>query len=338
MAASWRALHDLPNVEVFVVAFQARTQTAFADELMSGIPSRLLSLEERHNYALIENILIEAQPDVIVLCGWFHPPYRQLATASAFKNCSFVMGMDTPWRGRWKQKLAPLLLQNFLKKMDLVVVTGERSWQYAYRLGIPSEKIRQGMYAIDYQSWFPLWQERQNAPWPRSLLFVGRYVQEKGVDILVEAYRQYREKVSNPWSLICCGKGELEKQLQNEPGINNLGFVQPHQMQPIWQNAGTFILPSRFDPWPLALVEAAAAGLPVICTDVCGSAVEVIRSEYNGIIIPANNAQTLARALVALDENYLSLPEWGKRAKQFAAPYDAKLWAMRWRAWLQELL
>ena len=337
MAASWRSLHQLPDVEVFVVAFQARTQTAFSDELMSGIPSRLLTLEERQNEALIQEIVQTAQPDAIVLCGWFHPPYRKLVTASAFKHCAFFMGMDTPWWGTWKQKLAPLLLKNFLQKIDRVVVTGERSWQYAYRLGIPFEKIRRGMYGIDYQNWFPLWEARQNTPWARSLLFVGRYTQEKGVDILVEAYRQYREQVKDPWSLICCGKGKLETQLNDQPGIKNMGFVQPNQMQTIWQNAGAFILPSRFDPWPLALVEAAAAGLPVICTDACGSAVEVIRSEYNGMIVPPNNPEALAKAFVTLNEHYTSLPEWGKRAQQFAAPYDAQLWAQRWRGWIKEL-
>ncbi len=338
MAASWRSLHQLPDVEVFVVAFQARTQTAFSDELMSGIPSRLLTLEERQNEALIQEIVQTAQPDVIVLCGWFHPPYRKLASASLFKDCAFVMGMDTPWWGTWKQKLAPLVLQNFLKKMDRVVVTGERSWQYAYRLGVPLEKIRRGVYGIDYQSWFPLWRERQTTPWARSLLFVGRYTQEKGVDILVEAYRQYREQVKEPWSLVCCGKGELEHQLENQPGIKNLGFVQPDKMQTIWQNAGAFVLPSRFDPWPLALVEAAAAGLPVVCTDACGSAVEVIRSEYNGLIVPPNHPEALAKAFATLNENYTSLPEWGKRAQQFAAPYDAQLWAQRWQGWLKELV
>lgn len=337
MAASWRALHQFPDIEVFVVAFQARTQTAFADELMSGIPSRLLSLEERENEALIETIVKQAQPDVIVLCGWFHPPYRKLASATAFKNCAFFMGMDTPWWGTWKQKLAPLLLRKFLKKIDRVVVTGERSWQYAYRLGIPLAKIRRGMYGIDYQNWFPLWEARQNNTWARSLLFVGRYTQEKGVDILINAYQQYREQVSEPWSLICCGKGELETQLNHHSSIQNLGFVQPDKMQTIWQNAGAFVLPSRFDPWPLALVEAAASGLPVICTDACGSAVEVIRSGYNGVIVPPNNVQALAQAFVTIDKNHTSLPQWGKRAQQFAAPYDANIWAQHWREWCKEL-
>jgi glycosyltransferase involved in cell wall biosynthesis len=130
--------------------------------------------------------------------------------------------------------------------------------------------------------------------------------------------------------LICCGKGELESHLQSQPGIENRGFVQPGEMKDIWLNAGAFLLPSRFDPWPLALVEAATAGLPVICTQVCGSSVEIIRSGYNGIIIPADDAQALAQALLKIHNNYNDLPIWGQRAQSFAEPYGTEIWAERW--------
>jgi glycosyltransferase involved in cell wall biosynthesis len=56
-------------------------------------------------------------------------------------------------------------------------------------------------------------------------------------------------------------------------------------MQKIWQAAGAFLCQADLILGPLALVEAAAAGLPIICTDACGSAVEVIRPGYNGLII-----------------------------------------------------
>jgi len=102
-------------------------------------------------------------------------------------------------------------------------------------------------------------------------------------------------------------------------------------MLDIWRNAGAFILPSRFDPWPLALVEAAAAGLPIVCTDVCGSAVEVIRSYYNGLIIPSENPEALAKALLIIHERYEELPIWGKRSQELAAAYAADIWATRWR-------
>lgn len=331
MAACWRALHQLPDIDVFVVAFQARTETEFSDQLMQGIPCRLLDIQEREDANLIKHLVLSESPDVIVLCGWLHKPYQQLAFISEFQRVAIVMTMDTPWWGTWRQRLAPWFLRSYLKHINTVVVAGERSWQYALRLGIDSANIVRGVYGIDYDAWYPLWQHRSQSQWPRSFLFIGRYVPVKAVDVLVEAYQLYYSQVSNPWKLICCGKGSLETYLQSKPGIENRGFLQPSEMQEVWQSAGAFILPSRFDPWPLALVEAAAAGLPIICTDVCGSAVEVVRSWYNGLVIPKESPEALAKAMVILHKNYLELPTWGKRSQQLAAPYAANIWAIRWQ-------
>lgn len=337
MAACWRSLHQLPDVDVFVVAFQARTQTAFADNLMAGIPCRLLDAQEQQNQALIQQTVREQQPDIVVLCGWLHPPYCKLTTLKALKHTKFIMGMDTPWWGTWKQQLAPLLLRSYLRKIDRVVVTGERSWQYARRLGISTDRIMRGLYGIDYDTWSSLLEKRQQSPWPRSFLFVGRYATVKAIDVLVSAYQEYRTQVSDPWSLTCCGKGDLDRLLVNQAGIKNLGFVQPTDMPTIWQNAGAFIMPSRFDPWPLAIVEAAAAGLPIVCTEVCGSSVEVVRPWYNGLPIADNNISALTAALINIHNCYGDLPVWGARSQQLAAPYSTKAWVKRWRHLLYEV-
>jgi glycosyltransferase involved in cell wall biosynthesis len=337
MAACWRALRQLPEIELFVIAFQAHTETAFSAQLMQGIPCRLLNLEERNNFELIEQLVQTGKPNVVVLSGWFHKPYRQLAFSAGLRNCKFIMGMDTPWWGTWKQQLAPWVLRPYLKRMARIVVPGERSWQYARRLGMPEAGIIRGLYGIDYEAWLPLWKERGELSWPRSFLFVGRYNHAKAIDLLVAAYHLYRLQVHDPWPLVCCGQGSLEYLLQKQPGINNRGFVQPEDMKAVWQEAGAFLLPSRFDPWPLALVEAAAAGLPVVCTDACGSAVELVRPGYNGLLVPQEDTTALAQALLTLHQHYDVLPSWGKRAQQFAAPYAADVWANRWQEMITNL-
>jgi glycosyltransferase involved in cell wall biosynthesis len=338
MAACWRTLQSLPDIDVFVIAFQAQTETAFSDLLMQGVPCRLLDLKQRQDAAFIKQLALKESPDVLILCGWLHKPYRDLAFASEFSETKFVMTMDTPWWGTWKQRLAPLLLKTYLQQIDHVIVPGERSWQYAIRLGIAPDKIIRGLYGIDYEFWSPLYQQRLQEDWPRSFLFVGRYVPVKALDILVEAYQIYRSQVSNAWQLVSCGKGVLESLLQEEPGINNRGFLQPLEMQSLWQSTGAFILPSRFDPWPLALVEAAAAGLPIICTDMCGSAVEVVRPWYNGLIVPEDNPKALANAMLSLHQCYHELPTWGERSQQLAAPYAAPIWAVRWQKFIYDVL
>lgn len=144
MAACWQALHHQPDIDGFVLAFQAQTETAFADQLMADIPCRLLDKADRQNADLIKQVVLDRQPDIVVLCGWFHPPYRALPFAPELRQIPFIMGMDTPWQASLKQWLAPMLLSPYLNRLARVVVTGERSWQYARRLGIEPARLRRG--------------------------------------------------------------------------------------------------------------------------------------------------------------------------------------------------
>ena len=85
-----------------------------------------------------------------------------------------------------------------------------------------------------------------------------------------------------------------------EPGVTNMGFVQPSKQPEIFASHGVFILPSRYDPWPLVIVEACASGLPVVHTEACGSAVELVRPYFNGVSVTTDDAASLARdALVS---------------------------------------
>jgi glycosyltransferase involved in cell wall biosynthesis len=335
MAACWLALNDSTEVDVFVVAFQALTETAFGSRLMEGIPCKLLNLEDRHNSTLIEQLVVSQHPDAIVIGGWLHQPYCKLVSVEKLQDTAFIMGMDTPWQDNLRQRLAPVVLRSYFKRMERVVVTGERSWQYARRLGFDADRIDRGLYGIDYQTWEPLWAERSQAEWPRSFLFIGRYMSIKAIDVLIEAYQNYRDRVDTPWELVCCGQGELKSQLVGKPGIIDRGFLQPAEMNSVWKSAGVFILPSRFDPWPLAIVEAAAAGLPIICTDMCGSGVEVVRSWYNGLVIPEDNVTALTQALLTFHQHHKQLPTWGKRSQELAAPYSTSIWVERWQALLR---
>lgn len=330
MAACWRELAARPEVDLHVIAFQAGDATAFSDRMMEGIPCTLLDESTRNDKSAVRAAVARQQPDVLVLSGWFHPPYRRLPFLRAFRNAPCIMGMDTPWQGTLRQQVGRLVLQPFMRQMERVVVTGERSWQYARRLGVSPGHIVRGLYGVDYAKLAPLWKERTQDGWPQSFLFIGRYAEEKAIDVLTEAYRIYRTQIANPWPLHCCGKGPNASLLDMQQGIVNHGFVQPDALLRMWRQAGAFVLPSRFDPWPLALVEAAATGLPIACTDACGSAVELVRDRYNGRIVPTGSASALAEALLELHGRSDELPEWGQRSQQFAAPYSARAWAQRW--------
>lgn len=329
MAVCWRELAKQTNVELFVVAHRSGGTTAFGDKLMEGIPHRLLDADEKLDCALVESIVAQQRPDVVAMTGWWLPTNRALAASAQLSDVKFIMGVDTPWRHE-AQFLTRFRYWTYFKQIDHVFVTGERSWQYVRRLGFPPARISRGMYGVDVARWSQLVTQREAQHWPRIFLFLGRYTEVKALDVLIAAYQKYRVQVENPWMLTCCGKGDDAKKLEGVEGVIDRGFVQPEDLDAVFLQSGALVMPSRFDPWPLALVEAAAAGLPIICSDACGSAVENVRDGFNGYVLPTGDVDALAGAMLRLHEQGDILKEWGRCSNQFAQAYSTEMWVGRW--------
>jgi len=333
MAACWRALSLTPGVTVKVIAYAPKldANTPFdAQKTMAGIDYRLLTPQERIDANLIQQLVRAEQADAIVVSGWFNPAYIALSRDAHLARSRFIVGIDTPFRGDLRQRLAPFALRKYLSRADALVVAGERAWQYAIRLGVAKDNIYRGIYAVDFAAFSRSADMRAIAAWPRRFLFTGRYENAKALDVLVEAYKRYRNSITDSWPLTCCGRGELASLLKGVDGIEDRGFVQPADQQQLLAEHGAFLLPSRYDPWPLVLVEACAAGLPIVCSEACGSAVELVRPMFNGFRVPTENAARFADAMTWLHRHYNELPAMGARSRSFAAAHDAKVWARYW--------
>ncbi len=330
MAACWRGLAAHAGVDLHVVSYGGTKQTSFDDDLMSGISWIKLTPQQRTDTAYVGALVERLRPDAIVICGWLNQAYRKLTLRPKLNQARFLMGMDTPWRGTLRQRGAGIALRPYLSRFDSVVVSGERAWQYAVRLGISEERIQRGLYGIDYAGLSSVFYTRAQHAWPRRFLFAGRYAPEKAIDVLIAAYRLYRAAVEDPWQLLCCGMGPLQHLVEDEPGVSDYGFVQPVDMRQILAQAGALLLPSRFDPWPLALVEACATGLPVIATNACGSGVECLRDNYNGFFVASGNARAFGEALIKIHHRYDQMEEMGKASQNLAAPYAVEFWLDRW--------
>ena len=342
MAACWRAMAARGEVELKIVGFKSNVAGAninFQDDVVAGLDVRLMTPQEWGDADVVRSLVAPHAPDVVVLPGWAYGSYRKLVDARELARARFVMTMDTPARGTLRQRLGRYRLGRFLQRIDRVVVAGERAWQLARVLGFDEARIRRGLYGVDYAGFSPLIEQRRSQPggWPKRLLFTGRYHEEKGIDVLLAAYRAYRQSVSEPWPLTCCGTGPMSAAIDAEPGVTNRGFVQPADMPPILASHGAFVLASRFDPWPLVIVEACAAGLPVVHTEACGSAVELVRPYFNGLGVATESVDPLTRALRWCHDNHDKLPEMGARAQPLAAAYSAEAWADRWSRMLREL-
>lgn len=306
------------------------------EELLGDVPNHQI-LGRAPQIDIAETVARHA-PDAVLLNGWFYPPYRQLTRDARLRRARFVLGMDTPWTGSIRQHVNTIRLRRFVSRMDRIIVAGPRAGDFARRLGAPRARIVSGLYGFD----FAAFRDRSraaaaaatDAAWPKRFLFAGRYVHSKGVSILVQAYRDYRTQVSDPWPLDCCGAGPEARRLQGQDGITDVGYLLPSELPTQFSRAGVFVMPSLDEPWGVAIAEAAGTGLPLICSDACGAAADLVRTFDNGLMVPAGDSAALAAAMKWMHEQHGRLPEMGRRSQQLAAPFSAEAWAQRMHVYL----
>lgn len=146
--------------------------------------------------------------------------------------------------------------------------------------------------------------KQRNIPINRKIIcFVGRLNHQKGIDILLDAIGILVLTQADFFVWIV-GEGEERDFLQKKVGIIGLGskvsFLGLRQdVNKILQSADIFVLPSRYEGMPLAILEAMAAGLPIIATDT-GDNSFLIADGLTGFVVPPNNAVILAKKLQIL--------------------------------------
>jgi glycosyltransferase involved in cell wall biosynthesis len=205
--------------------------------------------------------------------------------------------MDNCWLATLKQRLATWMAPYYLRPLsDAVWLPGERQAVFARRLGFAQRAILRGLYSCDQPYFERVHNLRvsEGRPVPRSFLFVGRFVPDKGIATLIAAYEAYRANSPNPWPLVCCGAGPLGSLLERRPGITIEGFLQPERLRAELGLAGCLVLPSDFEPWAVVVHEAASAGLVILASENVGSAVHLVQDNYNGYIFGGRDVEGLA--------------------------------------------
>ncbi|MCR9255392.1 MAG: glycosyltransferase family 4 protein [Alphaproteobacteria bacterium] len=151
-----------------------------------------------------------------------------------------------------------------------------------------------------------------------TLGYAGRMLKQKGVEDLVAAFRIARRDRPD-LRLLLAGRPDPENpaslttgtlsEWDSEDGITWMGHIEDVRI--LWRRADIACLPSRGgEGVPKSLLEAGACGRPVIATDVPGCR-EVVAPDTSGVLVPPNDPEALARAILALAEN-------AERRRQFA--------------------
>ena len=133
------------------------------------------------------------------------------------------------------------------------------------------------------------------------ILFAGKFLKRKNPMLLLEACRKLdREKTRDPY-LVFVGEGEEGARLRDLSKdldwVRFLGFRNQSELPSIYAMSDVFALPSRGEPWGLAVNEAMACGTAVISTDQCGCSTDLVDNVV-GRSVPANDCDALVAALI----------------------------------------
>lgn len=132
----------------------------------------------------------------------------------------------------------------------------------------------------------------------KMLLAVGQFIPRKGFDVLLRAMKELPKDVG---VYFIGGEPTAEYiNLKQEFGLENVNFVgfkNKEELKKYYMAADVFVLPTREDIWGLVINEAMANGLPIISTDRCIAALELVEDGVNGYVVPVDDVQALSEKI-----------------------------------------
>src|SRR5688572_631704 len=201
--------------------------------------------------------------------------------------------------------------------LDLYITVSEKDRQMLLHSGIPAEAIELIYNTIDLDvSAIPgdsdsLKQQFDLPPQAIVCTGIGRLVPQKGFDLLIEAFAKIASQIPDVYCLII-GEGDDKEKLTEqihlaglEKRIRLLGYQDRSTAMSILKSSDIFVMPSRYEGTPIALLEAAALSRPILAA-CAGGIPELVTHEQHAYLVPTQDPEALAQGFVklALDREY----------------------------------
>jgi glycosyltransferase involved in cell wall biosynthesis len=316
-----------PQIEVHIVCWEVNKEApfhfTFSENLKIYYRNTLPEAEQ------LQSLVDKISPSIIYVSGWKDKNYLKVCKQYN-KKIPVIVGFDNQWTGSIKQRVASVLSPfTLLKHFSYCWVPGDVQIKLAENLGFSKTKILTGFYSCDYDYFHSQYlanEEAKRARFPHRFIYVGRYVQHKGISDLWKAFIELCEESPHDWELWCLGTGDVAPVVH--PKIKHFGFVQPSDMARFIADTGVFVLPSHFEPWGVVVHEFATAGFPIICSEDVGASSSFLVNGKNGFSFSTGNIgqlkETMKRIINSSDQELLLMADKSAETGKLTTP---KKWA-----------
>jgi glycosyltransferase involved in cell wall biosynthesis len=294
--------------------------------------------------AHIGKVLGALRPDAVAVPGWSHRgALTVLEWCARSQTPTVLMSDSTVWdeiRRPWKEAVKRRVVSLF----GSALVGGSPHRDYLVQLGMLGEKIFQGYDVID-NDYFSVHADktRRSADDERKRLMLpanyflasARFVEKKNLFRLVDAFEHYRRgSGAEAWDLVLLGDGHLRASLQDRVAqrgmagfIHMPGFKQYEDLPAYYGLAGAFVHASTTEQWGLVVNEAMAAGLPVLVSNRCGCAADLVVPERNGYIFDPLRPSELADLMLHVSSHQCDRHRMAEASRAIIAQWTPQRFA-----------
>jgi glycosyltransferase involved in cell wall biosynthesis len=262
------------------------------------------------------------RPDAVAVGGWNQPAFWRALAYTRMRRIPLLVWIESTLRDA-RSEARPLALARraMVRGAAGAFVPGRAAAEYARSLGVREDRIALAPNAVDAALFAA--PGRPPAGELCTFLYAGRLDAEKGLDVLLEAFRDV------PGELLLAGSGTEGERLRAlaSARVRFLGALDRDALAPVYAAADAFVLPSRSEPWGMVLNEAAAAGLPLVATEGVGAAYDLIEDGVNGFRVPVDDVGALAAALRRLAGDPALREAAGLASRRIVERFTPEAWA-----------
>jgi glycosyltransferase involved in cell wall biosynthesis len=247
------------------------------------------------------------------------------------------------WATIWAHPRTPAHALSYLplwvlyRNADAVATYGPHVSDYVRAKGARGDVV-EAPQSVDDAFWAARADPERRAPF--QALFAGRLTREKGVCVLLEAWRSAGLAAPST-ALVLVGDGPIRAQAAAAGAAHLEGPLEPERLRNFYAGSDVVVVPSIptrdfLEPWGLVVNEAFDQGVPVIATDAVGAAAGgLVQHERTGLIVPAGDAGALAGALRRLRDDPALRARLGANGREAVRAYSHTAWAAGMSAALQ---
>lgn len=294
-------------------------------------------LDAVNNWLRIVRELL-AKHNSFILGGYHHAKLFLILLMAIFLRQKYLFWTDTPdfvkQRGRVRHALKNFLYQRIFASARGILTTGNIAMEIFASMGCPREKLTNLPWTVDTEKMLRLKNHycKENTTIRKNkiiFLSAGQLIKRKRYDIAVQSFRElvHNHPDHNMIYLIAgCGPDyyHLQRLIFQYSLCNRvflLGWMQPEDMEIVFSLADILVHPAEWDPYPVVVLEAMAAAMPVLASNRTMAAVDRGIHGVSGFIHEVGDYAQLARQMAYFVENPQALQEMGRAARK-----QAELW------------